>query len=83
MGQGIDTEASVAALTFPFKYRPQSGKFEPTFGIGVSGGVTINPWRFNEHTFSMLAALQLHRLRWISLAQTLLPISLIRQKGHR
>lgn len=46
---------SVGALTFPFKYRPQNGKFEPTFGIGVSGGVTINPWRFNEHTFSVLA----------------------------
>lgn len=49
--------ASVGALTFPFKYRPQNGKFEPTFGIGVSGGVTVNPWRFNEHTFSLLAGI--------------------------
>jgi len=48
---------TVGALTFPFKYRPQNGKFEPTFGIGISGGVTWNPWRVNEHTFSLLAGI--------------------------
>lgn len=48
---------SVGALTFPFKFRPQSGKFEPTFSIGISGGVTWNPWRYNEHTFSLLVGI--------------------------
>lgn len=42
------------AVTFPFKYRPQSGKFETTFAIGGTVGFRWNPWRFNEHTFSLL-----------------------------
>jgi len=48
---------TIGALTFPFKYRPQNGKFETTFGIGVTGGVTWNPWRTNEHTFSLLGGI--------------------------
>ena len=45
---------TVGALTFPFKYRPQGGKFETTFALGVAGGVTWNPGRLNKHTFSAL-----------------------------
>lgn len=45
---------SIGAMTFPFKYRPQNGKFEKTLAIGVTGGVTWNPTRINTHTFSLL-----------------------------
>lgn len=47
-------EPTLGALTFPFKYRPQNGKFETTFGIGASGGVTFNPYGQIEHQISFL-----------------------------
>jgi hypothetical protein len=44
-------------MTLPFKYRPQTGKFEKTFALGVTGGVTWNPTRVNTHTFSLLGGI--------------------------
>jgi len=44
----------VGALTLPFKYRPQTGKFEKAFTIGISGGCTFRPNRVNEFTLSLL-----------------------------
>lgn len=46
---------TIGAMTLPFKYRPQSGKFEKTFTVGLTGGITINPWWVGDHTFSILA----------------------------
>lgn len=44
----------MGALAFPFKYRPNDGSFEPTFSLNLTAGATFNPWRTNEHTFSVL-----------------------------
>ncbi len=41
-------------MTLPFKYRPQSGKFEKTFALSATGGVKFDPGQRNEHSFSLL-----------------------------
>lgn len=46
--------AEMGVLAFPFKYRPNDGSFEPTFSLNFTAGTTFNPWRTNEHTFSLL-----------------------------
>jgi hypothetical protein len=40
------------AISFPFKYRPQSGVFEPTFSLSAAGGVRYD--RKQENNFTWL-----------------------------
>ncbi len=44
----------MGTISFPFKYRPQTGKFEKTFSLSLTGGIRIDPKRRNENTFSFL-----------------------------
>jgi hypothetical protein len=45
----------VGLLAYPFKYRPQSGKFEKAFTISAAGGVSI-PLNEDGHTLLALAS---------------------------
>lgn len=46
---------AIGSMTFPFKYRPQTGVFENTFALNMTGGVR---WNFSEtndnHSLSAL-----------------------------
>ena len=41
-------------FTYPFKWRPNDGGFEPTFALTIAGGIKFNPWWVNKHVFSLL-----------------------------
>lgn len=45
----------VGSFTFPFRLRTQhDDKFEKSFSLSLCGGIKWNPWKTNEHNFSML-----------------------------
>lgn len=44
-------------LTFPFKWRFDTKKVEPTFSLNIAGGVKWRPWRTNRHVVSFLVGI--------------------------
>lgn len=47
-------DPTYGVLTFPFKWRLNTGDVEPTFSLNIAGGVKWRPDNTNRHVFSFL-----------------------------